>query len=68
MKIGIGFKEMVERYKKEGREEILKKEKGIIDFGEEKKKGEEEWDMINEGKKDVKMKKGEELLKNEESF
>ncbi len=56
--LGIGFPEMVARYQPEGREAIFHTENGILDFGEAPPEGEEDWDLINAGKKAVTLKPG----------
>src|SRR5690606_12388269 len=54
--LGIGFPEMVARYQPEGRSAIFHTENGILDFGEAPPAGEEDWDLINAGKKAVTLK------------
>ena len=56
--LGIGFPEMVAKFKPEGREVIFHTENGILDFGEAPPAGEEDWDLINAGKKAVTLKPG----------
>jgi 3-oxoadipate CoA-transferase beta subunit len=56
--LGIGFPEMVARYQPEGREAIFHTENGVLDFGEAPPEGEEDWDLINAGKKAVTLKPG----------
>jgi 3-oxoadipate CoA-transferase beta subunit len=56
--LGIGFPEMVARYQPAGRQAIFHTENGILDFGEAPAPGEEDWDLINAGKKAVTLKPG----------
>ncbi|MFK4770475.1 CoA transferase subunit B [Rhizobium sp. ZW T2_16] len=66
--LGIGFPEMVARYQPPGREAIFHTENGILDFGEAPKPGEEEWDLINAGKKAVTLKQGASFFHHADSF
>ncbi|MEV4607492.1 CoA transferase subunit B [Neorhizobium sp. LMR1-1-1.1] len=66
--LGIGFPEMVARYQPPGREAIFHTENGILDFGEAPKPGEEDWDLINAGKKAVTLKQGASFFHHADSF
>lgn len=66
--LGIGFPEMVARYQPPGREAIFHTENGILDFGEAPKPGEEDWDLINAGKKAVTLKPGASFFHHADSF
>ncbi|MDO5898300.1 CoA transferase subunit B [Agrobacterium sp. Azo12] len=66
--LGIGFPEMVARYQPPGREAIFHTENGILDFGEAPKAGEEDWDLINAGKKAVTLKPGAAFFHHADSF
>jgi 3-oxoadipate CoA-transferase beta subunit len=66
--LGIGFPEMVARYQPEGREAIFHTENGILNFGEPPKPGEEDWDLINAGKKAVTLKPGAAFFHHADSF
>ncbi|WP_337270677.1 CoA transferase subunit B [Oryzifoliimicrobium ureilyticus] len=66
--LGIGFPEMVARYQPPGREAIFHTENGILDFGEAPKAGEEDWDLINAGKKAVTLKPGASFFHHADSF
>jgi 3-oxoadipate CoA-transferase beta subunit len=66
--LGIGFPEMVARYQPEGREAIFHTENGILDFGETPSAGEEDWDLINAGKKAVTLKPGSAFFHHADSF
>lgn len=66
--LGIGFPEMVARYQPPGRQAIFHTENGILDFGEAPKPGEEDWDLINAGKKAVTLKPGASFFHHADSF
>lgn len=66
--LGIGFPEMVARYQPEGREAIFHTENGILNFGEPPPEGEEDWDLINAGKKAVTLKPGASFFHHADSF
>lgn len=66
--LGIGFPEMVARYQPPGRAAIFHTENGILDFGEAPKEGEEDWDLINAGKKAVTLKPGAAFFHHADSF
>jgi 3-oxoadipate CoA-transferase beta subunit len=66
--LGIGFPEMVARYQPQGREAIFHTENGILDFGEAPPVNEEDWDLINAGKKAVTLKPGSSFFHHADSF
>ncbi|MBB3976391.1 3-oxoadipate CoA-transferase beta subunit [Rhizobium azooxidifex] len=66
--LGIGFPEMVARYQPSGRQAIFHTENGILDFGEAPPKSEEDWDLINAGKKAVTLKPGAAFFHHADSF
>ena len=66
--LGIGFPEMVARYQPPGRQAIFHTENGILDFGQAPKPGEEDWDLINAGKKAVTLKPGAAFFHHADSF
>lgn len=66
--LGIGFPEMVARYQPPGREAIFHTENGILNFGEPPPPGEEDWDLINAGKKAVTLKSGAAFFHHADSF
>jgi 3-oxoadipate CoA-transferase beta subunit len=66
--LGIGFPEMVARYQPEGRHAIFHTENGILNFGEAPPEGEEDWDLINAGKKPVTLKPGASFFHHADSF
>jgi 3-oxoadipate CoA-transferase beta subunit len=66
--LGIGFPEMVAKFKPEGREVVYHTENGILGFGEAPPAGEEDWDLINAGKKPVTLKPGAAFFHHADSF
>lgn len=66
--LGIGFPEMVARYQPLGREAVFHTENGILDFGEAPKPGDEDWDLINAGKRAVTLKPGAAFFHHADSF
>jgi len=66
--LGIGFPEMVAKFKPDGREVIYHTENGILDFGEAPPVGEEDWDLINAGKKAVTLNPGAAFFHHADSF
>lgn len=66
--LGIGFPEMVARFQPPGRQAIFHTENGILHFGEAPPAGEEDWDLINAGKKAVTLKPGTAFFHHADSF
>ncbi|NHT75645.1 3-oxoadipate CoA-transferase beta subunit [Rhizobium sp. PP-F2F-G38] len=66
--LGIGFPEMVARYQPPGRRAIFHTENGILDFGEPPASGEEDWDLINAGKRAVTLNPGAAFFHHADSF
>ena len=66
--LGIGFPEMVAKFKPQGREVIYHTENGILDFGEAPRAGQEDWDLINAGKKAVTLNPGAAFFHHADSF
>jgi 3-oxoadipate CoA-transferase beta subunit len=66
--LGIGFPEIVAKFQPPGREAIFHTENGILNFGEAPKAGEEDWDLINAGKKAVTLKPGAAFFHHADSF
>jgi len=66
--LGIGFPEMVAKFKPKGREVIYHTENGVLDFGEAPPAGEEDWDLINAGKKAVTLNPGASFFNHADSF
>ncbi|MCZ8081405.1 MAG: 3-oxoacid CoA-transferase subunit B [Rhodobacteraceae bacterium] len=66
--LGIGFPEMVAKFQPPGREAIFHTENGILGFGEAPPPGQEDWDLINAGKKAVTLKPGTAFFHHADSF
>lgn len=66
--LGIGFPEMIAKFKPEGREVTYHTENGILDFGEAPPAGSEDWDLINAGKKAVTLNPGASFFHHADSF
>lgn len=66
--LGIGFPEMVAKYQPPGRQAIFHTENGVLDFGEAPAAGEEDWDLINAGKKAVTLRPGASFFHHADSF
>lgn len=66
--LGIGLPEMVARFQPPGRQAIFHTENGILGFGEAPPEGEEDWDLINAGKKAVTIKPGTAFFHHADSF
>jgi 3-oxoadipate CoA-transferase, beta subunit len=66
--LGIGFPEMIATFKPEGREVTYHTENGILDFGEAPPAGQEDWDLINAGKKAVTANPGASFFHHADSF
>lgn len=66
--LGIGFPEMVAKYQRKGCEVIYHTENGVLGFGDAPKAGEEDWDLINAGKKAISLKSGASFFHHADSF
>jgi 3-oxoadipate CoA-transferase beta subunit len=66
--LGIGFPEMVAKFQPQGREAIFHTENGVLNFGEAPPAGEEDWDLINAGKKAITLKPGAAFFHHADSF
>lgn len=66
--LGIGLPELVARFQPEGREAIFHTENGVLGFGEAPPEGEEDWDLINAGKKAITLKPGAAFFHHADSF
>lgn len=66
--LGIGFPEMVAKYQPQGRQAIFHTENGVLDFGESPAKGQEDWDLINAGKKAITLRPGASFFHHADSF
>ena len=66
--LGIGFPEMVARFQPEGRHAVFHTENGVLGFGEAPPEGEEDWDLINAGKKAITLRPGTAFFHHADSF
>ncbi|WP_339114557.1 3-oxoacid CoA-transferase subunit B [Thioclava sp. GXIMD2076] len=66
--LGIGFPEMIAKFQPEGRDVIYHTENGVLGFGEAPPAGEEDWDLINAGKKAVTLNPGAAFFHHADSF
>ena len=66
--LGIGFPEMVAKFQPAGREAIFHSENGVLGFGDAPAEGNEDWDLINAGKKPVTLKPGAAFFHQADSF
>lgn len=66
--LGIGFPEMVAQYQPKGRQAVFHTENGILDFGPSPEAGDEDWDLINAGKRAVTLNPGASFFHHADSF
>lgn len=66
--LGIGLPEMVAKFQPEGRQAVFHTENGILDFGDKPPAGEEDWDVINAGKKAITLNPGAAIFHHADSF
>lgn len=66
--LGIGFPEMVAKFQPPGRQAIFHTENGVLGFGESPPEGQEDWDLINAGKKAISLKPGASFFHHADSF
>ncbi|MAU20975.1 MAG: 3-oxoacid CoA-transferase [Martelella sp.] len=66
--LGIGFPEMVAKFQPEGKQAIFHTENGVLDFGPAPPEGEEDWDLVNAGKKAITLKPGTSFFHHADSF
>lgn len=66
--LGIGIPELCAQFQPEGRAAIFHTENGVLGFGEAPKGGEEDWDLINAGKKAIKLNPGASFFHHADSF
>ncbi|NVJ90200.1 MAG: CoA transferase subunit B [Methylocystaceae bacterium] len=66
--LGIGFPEMVAKFQPKDCNVIFHTENGVLDFGEAPAEGEEDWDLINAGKKAITLKPGASFFHHADSF
>ena len=66
--LGIGLPEMVAKFQPSGKQAIFHTENGILGFGKAPPAGEEDWDLINAGKKAVTIIPGTAFFHHADSF
>ncbi len=66
--LGIGFPEMIAKFQPDSREIIYHTENGILGFGDTPPAGDEDWDLINAGKKAVTLNPGAAFFNHADSF
>ncbi len=66
--LGIGFPEKIAKFQPEGRQAIFHTENGVLGFGEAPPEGEEDWDLINAGKKAITLNPGAAFFHHADSF
>ena len=66
--LGIGFPEMIAKFPPAGRHVTYHTENGVLGFGEAPRQGEEDWDLINAGKKAITLNPGASFFHHADSF
>ncbi|MBU2868028.1 3-oxoacid CoA-transferase subunit B [Pacificibacter marinus] len=66
--LGIGFPEMIAKFQPEGREVTYHTENGVLGFGKAPAEGEEDWDLINAGKRAITLNAGASFFHHADSF
>jgi 3-oxoadipate CoA-transferase beta subunit len=66
--LGIGFPELIARYQPPGRHVTYHTENGVLGFGSAPAEGNEDWDLINAGKKAITLKDGASIFHHADSF
>lgn len=66
--LGIGFPEKIARFQPQGRQAIFHTENGVLNFGKAPPEGEEDWDLVNAGKKAVTLNPGASFFHHADSF
>lgn len=66
--LGIGFPELVARHQPKDREIIFHTENGVLGFGPPPQPGQEDWDLINAGKKAITLNPGASFFHHADSF
>ena len=66
--LGIGFPEMIAKFQPEGRDVTYHTENGVLGFGKAPAEGDEDWDLINAGKKAITLKPGASFFHHADSF
>lgn len=66
--LGIGIPELCAQFQPEGRQAIFHTENGVLGFGQAPAAGEEDWDLINAGKKAITINPGAAFFHHADSF
>ena len=66
--LGIGFPEMIATFQPEGRDVVYHTENGVLGFGAAPEEGQEDWDLINAGKKANTLNPGAAFFHHADSF
>ncbi|GLO80288.1 3-oxoacid CoA-transferase subunit B [Sulfitobacter pontiacus] len=66
--LGIGFPEMIAKFQPDGRDVTYHTENGVLGFGKAPLEGEEDWDLINAGKKAIALNPGASFFHHADSF
>jgi 3-oxoadipate CoA-transferase beta subunit len=66
--LGIGFPEMIATFQPEGRDVVYHTENGVLGFGAAPDEGQEDWDLINAGKKAITLNPGAAFFHHADSF
>ena len=66
--LGIGFPEMIAKFQPEGRHVTYHTENGVLGFGASPASGDEDWDLINAGKKAITLNPGASIFHHADSF
>ncbi|MQY44015.1 3-oxoacid CoA-transferase subunit B [Epibacterium sp. SM1969] len=66
--LGIGFPEMVAKFQPTGRTITYHTENGVLGFGQAPVEGQEDWDLINAGKKAITINPGASFFHHADSF
>ncbi len=66
--LGIGFPEKIAKFQPEGRHITYHTENGVLGFGAAPAAGDEDWDLINAGKKAITLNPGASIFHHADSF
>ncbi|MBW4706340.1 3-oxoacid CoA-transferase subunit B [Roseobacter sp. YSTF-M11] len=66
--LGIGLPERIAQFQPEGRTVTYHTENGVLGFGDAPAPGQEDWDLINAGKKAITIKPGASFFNHADSF
>lgn len=66
--LGIGFPEMIAKFQPEGCDVTYHTENGVLGFGKAPQEGQEDWDLINAGKKAITLNPGAAFFHHADSF